>query len=67
MPDRAGVKVSWFQFARLILKCLPSIPRFYLNRPSVADRRVSDVCVIPIIECIVPSSTRFDHTVHCED
>jgi len=42
MPDRAGVKTSWFTTARLIFKGLPSLPRFIANRPSVVDARVQE-------------------------
>jgi hypothetical protein len=43
MPDRAGVKTSWFTMGRLLLKGLPSLPRFIANRPSVVDARVQEV------------------------
>ncbi|KAF8501050.1 dienelactone hydrolase endo-1-3,1,4-beta-D-glucanase [Russula emetica] len=35
-PDRAGAKIPWL---RLIIKLIPSIPRFIASRPSVVDAR----------------------------
>ena len=43
MPDRAGVKTSWFTIGLMIFKGLPSLPRFISNRPSVVDARVHEV------------------------
>jgi hypothetical protein len=45
MPDRAGVKTSWLTTGRLILKGLPSLPRFIANRPSVVDARVQEAWI----------------------
>jgi len=38
-PDRAGAKIPWL---RLIIKLIPSIPRFIASRPSVVDARVHE-------------------------
>jgi hypothetical protein len=45
MPDRAGVKISLRDVALFIVKGLPSLPRFFLNRPSVVDPRVHKASV----------------------
>ncbi|TFK38922.1 dienelactone hydrolase endo-1,3,1,4-beta-D-glucanase [Crucibulum laeve] len=42
LPDRAGVKMSIFDWIKFIFKSLPSIPAFLASRPSVADKRVHD-------------------------
>ncbi|KAH9980337.1 dienelactone hydrolase endo-1,3,1,4-beta-D-glucanase [Lactifluus volemus] len=42
MPDRAGIKVGCFDMILVILKNLPSLPKFYFNRPSVVDPRVQE-------------------------
>ncbi|KAI0004577.1 dienelactone hydrolase endo-1-3,1,4-beta-D-glucanase [Russula compacta] len=42
MPDRAGVKTSWFTVGLMIFKGLPSLPRFISNRASVVDARVHE-------------------------
>ncbi|KAI0252366.1 dienelactone hydrolase endo-1,3,1,4-beta-D-glucanase [Lactifluus subvellereus] len=42
MPDRAGIKISWIDIARLILKALPFLPRLFFNRASVVDPRVHE-------------------------
>jgi len=41
-PDRAGVKMSWLRLMKLLIKFIPSIPRFIAARPSVVDARVHE-------------------------
>jgi carboxymethylenebutenolidase len=58
MPDRAGVKTSWLTTGRLILKALPSLPRFIANRPSVVDARVQEV--MPLQSAFFPLPMNLD-------
>ncbi|KDR77601.1 hypothetical protein GALMADRAFT_245751 [Galerina marginata CBS 339.88] len=40
LPDRAGVKLSMWDWIKFILIGLPRIPAFISNRPSVVDKRL---------------------------
>lgn len=45
LPDRAGVKLGFFDILKLILVALPSIPALFVtNRKSVVDGRTTSVC-----------------------
>ncbi|KAJ7459830.1 hypothetical protein FB451DRAFT_1505339 [Mycena latifolia] len=39
LPDRAGVKMSFFDILKLIWTALPSIPSMFRNRPSIVEAR----------------------------
>ncbi|KAJ7134587.1 dienelactone hydrolase endo-1-3,1,4-beta-D-glucanase [Mycena epipterygia] len=41
LPDRAGVKMGFFDYLQLIFTVLPSLPALIRNRPSVAASRVT--------------------------
>jgi len=48
LPDRAGIKMSAFQWLKFILACIPKIPAFISSRPSVVDGRLAKF--IPAIQ-----------------
>ncbi|KAG5638341.1 hypothetical protein H0H81_000584 [Sphagnurus paluster] len=51
LPDRAGVKMSLFQWLKFILKTIPKVPAFLHSRPSVADARLARVRNYNLIHC----------------
>jgi len=40
LPDRAGIKMSAWDWVKFLFAVLPSIPTFIRNRPSVVDVRI---------------------------
>ncbi|KAJ7459828.1 dienelactone hydrolase [Mycena latifolia] len=52
LPDRAGVKMSFFDILKLIWTALPSIPSMFRNRPSVVEARTISVrCTLLLDRC----------------
>ena len=43
MPERAGEKLTWMDWANFIFTMIPRIPILYSNRPSVVSGRITKV------------------------
>lgn len=43
LPDRAGAKLSMWDWVKLIITTIPRAPAFWASRPAILDARLSKV------------------------